>query len=68
MTEGISIKGGAGPAEAAAIAAVIAKVVSDENDAIAEPGRQPRMSDWVMAARQQPFMPPRTPAPVRTRA
>lgn len=59
-TRSIRITGGAGPAQAAAIAAVIDAVIQEERAATS--GRRTngnRLSDWVVATRLQPFMTPR---------
>lgn len=47
MSRIIDISGGAGPAEAAAIAAVIARLFTEEVLAAARPPETPRQSAWV---------------------
>ncbi len=59
MTAPFEIVGGAGEAEAAAIAAVITRVLLDEAEVRAVPPRQPRPSSWVVACR-----PRETPGPL----
>ena len=51
MTPRFEISGGAGPEEAAAIAAVIALLLEDEANALATPPQAPRQSSWVLAWR-----------------
>jgi len=51
MAEHIEIKGGAGPAEAAAIAAVVAAIEQQEREASATRPRPSRQSQWVRAGR-----------------
>ena len=63
----IQIKGGAGPFAAAAIAAVIQRVVEDERAAASVPRTRRRLSDWAIASRQEPFVPPRAPMTRLTR-
>ena len=55
------ITGGAGPSEAAAIAAVISQVVADEQAAAAIPQSRRRLSAWLIAGRQDAFIPPSGP-------
>ena len=43
------IKGGAGPYEAAAIVAAIARIIEQQEAAAAEPRLSPRQSAWVNA-------------------
>ena len=47
----IDITGGAGPREAAAIIAVVASVLEEEDTARAKPSNRPRQSQWVLAWR-----------------
>lgn len=56
----ISIKGGAGPLEAAAIAAVIQQVLEREQAARAEPPRRSRQTAWVRAVRSPAMVTPTT--------
>ena len=58
----IRITGGAGPFAAAAIAAVIQRVLDEEQTAAATPLHRQRLSDWVMAGRNDAFKPPPVPA------
>ena len=51
MSGEVSIRGGAGPQEAAAITAVVAKILADEAIARATPPTPPRQSTWVLAWR-----------------
>lgn len=51
------ISGGAGPAETAAILAVIAHLTDDEAAAMAVPPARPRQSAWVLAWRPRPASP-----------
>lgn len=51
MTQRLEITGGAGHEETAAIAAVIAALVEDEANALANPAQSPRQSSWVLAWR-----------------
>jgi hypothetical protein len=51
MADDIRIKGGAGPAEAAAIAAVVAAIEQQEREATAVRPRPIRHSQWVRAGR-----------------
>lgn len=51
MTDDITITGGAGPQETAAILAAVARVLQDEAAARANPPAPPRQSSWVMAWR-----------------
>ncbi len=51
MTVRYEIIGGAGPYEAAAIAAAIAAVISEQIEAAATPPQRPRQSPWVVAGR-----------------
>lgn len=53
----LRIKGGAGPYETAAIAAVIQHSLAEERR-VAAPGRR-RFSNWTMVTRSDPFVPPR---------
>ena len=55
----IEITGGAGPQEAAAITAAVAKLLEDERAARATPSLRPRQSQWVLAWR-----PREVPAPL----
>ena len=57
----IQIKGGAGPFEAAAIAAVIAQVVRDEQSVAATPTHRHRLSEWSITGRHDVFVPPIVP-------
>ena len=47
----IEITGGAGPRETAAIMAIIAGLLADEETAMAQPSNRPRQSQWVLAWR-----------------
>jgi len=51
MSETIEIRGGAGPEEAAAIAAAIAFLVAEEWTARSRPQTAPRQSAWVQSWR-----------------
>lgn len=51
------ITGGAGPYEAAAIAAAIEHSLAEERKAA--PRRTRRFSNWLMVAMSEPFVPPR---------
>ena len=51
------ITGGAGPYEAAAIAAVIEHSLAEERKVAGPPAR--RFSNWMMVAVGEPFVPPR---------
>lgn len=51
MAEDITITGGAGPEEAAAIAAVVAAIEAEEKAALAAEKRPVLRSQWVEAAR-----------------
>ena len=51
MTEPIEIRGGAGPEEAAAIAAAIAHLVAEEWALSSRPQTVPRQSAWVQSWR-----------------
>lgn len=46
-----TISGGAGPMEAAAILAVVSKVLQDDAARAAKPALAPRQSGWVLAWR-----------------
>jgi len=50
----IDIKGGAGPAETAAVVAVISHLRAEEAAAAATPSQRPRQSAWVLAWRPRP--------------
>ncbi|MDH3427903.1 MAG: hypothetical protein OEM23_05655 [Gemmatimonadota bacterium] len=47
----VEIAGGAGPAETAAIMAVVAQLASEDEAARATPAQRPRQSSWVLAWR-----------------
>ena len=47
----IEITGGAGPRETAAIMAVVAGLLAEEEAALARPSNRPRQSQWVLAWR-----------------
>ena len=51
------ISGGAGPYEAAAIAAAVEHALAEERRIASPPPR--RFSNWMMVARSEPFVPPR---------
>ncbi|MDJ0961280.1 MAG: hypothetical protein QNJ88_11510 [Acidimicrobiia bacterium] len=51
MTDHVEITGGAGPREAAAILAAVARVLQDEAQRRAQPVSAPRQSGWVLAWR-----------------
>lgn len=51
MSEVVEIKGGAGPAEAAAIAAVVAAIEREEAAAMSRPTLPPRQNAWVLSSR-----------------
>ncbi len=51
MTDHVEITGGAGPREAAAILAAVARVLEDEAQRAAQPSVAPRQSGWVLAWR-----------------
>jgi len=59
-TPSIQIKGGAGPFAAAAIAAVIQQVLVEEQVAASVPTNGRRLSGWLIAGRDEVFMPPRS--------
>ncbi len=63
----ITIKGGAGPAEAAAIAAAIQHLLDLEAEASAELPQPPRLSAWVQTGMRTPMSGPRRPATQFTR-
>ncbi len=52
------IAGGAGPYQAAAVAAVVEHTLAEERRVASPPPR--RFSNWMMVARSEPFVPPRT--------
>jgi len=54
----ITIRGGAGPMEAAAIAAVIQRMIADERAAAAKRPNRRTMSPWLVAGRHESFVPP----------
>ncbi len=51
MTDHVEIAGGAGPQEAAAILAAVARVLEDEVQRRAQPTSAPQQSGWVLAWR-----------------
>lgn len=51
------IAGGAGPYEAAAVAAAIEHSLAEERKVAGPPGR--KFSNWMMVAMGEPFVPPR---------
>ena len=51
------IVGGAGPFEAAAIAAAVEHALAEERRTASPPRR--RFPNWIMASRRDPFVPPR---------
>ena len=55
------IRGGAGPAEAAAVAAAITYLLELEAERSAHPEDRPRLPAWVQAARDRPIGGPRQP-------
>ena len=59
----IQIKGGAGPFEAAAITAVIAQVVRDEQSLAATPTHRHQLSEWSVTGRHDVFVLPIAPTP-----
>jgi hypothetical protein len=61
MAERITIKGGAGPEEAAAIASVVAAIESEEKAALASRKRPIVRSQWVEATRPLERMAPLPP-------
>jgi hypothetical protein len=54
MNTDLDIAGGAGPLEAAAIAAVVQQVLAEEELAAALPSTQRFESKWVLSARTEP--------------
>ncbi len=58
MSKIIEIKGGAGPAHAAAIAAAIAHAEAAEEDTLGTVPPVPRASSWVQATRARSTAPP----------
>lgn len=54
MNTELEIAGGAGPLEAAAIAAVVQQVLVEEEIAAALPATQHLESKWVLSARTEP--------------
>ena len=52
------ITGGAGPEETAAIAAVIASLIDEEQSAASRPALAPRQSGWVLSWRPRELPPP----------
>jgi hypothetical protein len=54
MKTDLHIAGGAGPLEAAAIAAVVQQVLAEEDLAAAMPSTQRLESRWVLSARTEP--------------
>lgn len=54
METDVQIVGGAGPLEAAAIAAVVQQVLAEEELAAAMPSTQHLESTWVLSARTEP--------------
>ena len=52
------ITGGAGPYEAAAIAAAVEHSLAEERKVAGPPAR--RFSNWMMVAMGEPFVPPRS--------
>ena len=51
MSDDVTIKGGAGPMETAAILAAVARLLQDEARNAAQPVTAPRQSGWVLAWR-----------------
>jgi len=51
MSKEIQIQGGAGPEEAAVLAAVVERLLIDEAAAMATPATPPRQSAWVQSWR-----------------
>lgn len=51
MTDHVEITGGAGPREAAAVLAAVARVIQDEAQRRAQPVSAPHQSGWVLAWR-----------------
>jgi len=61
MGERIEIAGGAGPGEAAAIAAVVAAIEAEEKAALASSKRPVLRSQWIEAGRPNEHLAPLTP-------
>ncbi len=61
MSEDIEIRGGAGPEESAAIAAVIASITAEEAAAAAVSRRPIHRSQWVEAIHPSEHLAPQTP-------
>ncbi|MDH3499345.1 MAG: hypothetical protein OEM97_04430 [Acidimicrobiia bacterium] len=64
---GISIRGGAGHAEAAAVVAAVQHLLELEAAAVAAPPLPPRLPPWVLAASPGPLPSPHQPATQLTR-
>lgn len=62
MTERIEVRGGAGPEEAAAIAAVVAAIEADERSARAARPQPIVRSQWIEAGRPSEHVAPLTPS------
>lgn len=62
MSAPIEITGGAGPAEAAAIAAIVAAIEAEEDAARASRPRPVVRSQWVEAGRPNDHVAPLTPS------
>jgi hypothetical protein len=61
MAENIAITGGAGPEDAAAIAAVIGAIEAEEKAALAASRRRMPRSQWIEAGRPLDHVAPRDP-------
>jgi hypothetical protein len=61
MDDEIRIRGGAGPQEAAAIAAVVAAIEAEEKAALAAANRPIPRSQWIEAGRPLEHVAPTTP-------
>ncbi len=60
MDEQIIIRGGAGPYEAAAIAAVIEQLLAEEAAQRSLPPQRPRPEAWVLSGRPRTVLGPRS--------
>jgi len=63
----IQIRGGAGPHEAAAIAAVLRHTLASERSGGSQPPARKGQSAWVLSARRPPMAAPIRPATSLTR-
>ncbi len=58
MSPEIKIAGGAGPMEAAAILAAVARLVEEEWEALAAPPQRPDRGLWALSGRPRPVQAP----------